>query len=551
MRRSLACVALVVSILASMARADVVTAGTILTLVTLSNTVTSSVPTVATAPTGETLVTWVRGGNPLSTLNVAFFNPAGNLISGPTVITLPGGQSPATTVAAATPTGFAIAYEVFPGGGVTAKDIYLRTFNLTGIEIGSGIVNTLTTLDEGRPSCDGYLNGDFIVAWARKRTGATPSAGIYVRRFSPNALPLDATEVRVDVGGSAVNVGYQDATSVSTWPSGRVCVAWQDGVNGSTLPTQSADGSGNGIFFAILDPGLNLAFGPAVANQITNRDQFEPNVACDDRNVCVIGWCGDTNTTLIDAYVRHFEDTGAPRQVADFNVTSANTTNNQFLMGAVITSNGETAITWMDEGATLTQPGPRPGFARFRQNHTLIESGLVESGGPSNETHSFPRLGSDQFGNLRVAWQVLRTGVAGNDIGLRFRTLNRNMISLGSPVVPNGGATSVFLDSPSDANAAYVVAASLTQGPLFLDTRFIPLGYDFLFDLSVFQGGGGVFFSFLGTLNAAGFTNFPAVVIPPTPPLSGVQVHLAFATGGSNAPSGVNTMSHATTLTIQ
>jgi hypothetical protein len=540
---------LLVSGLASLpARADVVTAGAITNLVATATTITSCAPVVATNPLGRSIIAWTQVQAPSFQVRVAFVDASGALVSGPTTITLPAGQSPGTVTAAATPMGFAIAYEIYPSPLSTTKDIYLQTFNLAGNPTGNTIAHSASATDEGRQSCAGFLNGNFIVAWARKRVGTTPSGGVYVRRFTSTAAPIDPVEVRVD--NAALNVGYQDATGVATWPSGKVVVTWQDGLAGSTIPSQTPDGYGQGILYTVLDANLVPTALNVVATTITANNQFEPNVACDHRNGFVLGWCGDTTPTLVDAYVRRYTDAGAALDATDVNVTPGNTSTNQYLMGVAMTSNGESAATWMDESSTTGQPGPRVGFARYRQDRTLIEAGLVQPGGTAMDSQAFPRVGSDQYGNLLVAYQVATSGPGGNATGLNFRRLRRNMIAFGLPSPPPSGVSTIFLDSPSDANALYVVACSAGLGPLPLDTRHIRLDYDFLFDLSVFQGGGGIFFSFQGMLGPQGTTSFPAVVVPNLPFLSGLTIHYAFATGGSGAPSGVNTVSDTASMTI-
>ena len=114
-----------------------------------------------------------------------------------------------------------------------------------------------------------------------------------------------------------------------------------------------------------------------------------------------------------------------------------------------------------------------------------------------------------------------------------------------------GASFSILLDSPSDGNAPYVLACSAGLGPTPIDTRTLRLDLDILFDLSVFQGGAGIFNNFLGTLGANGTTSAPSVVVPTLPQLSGVTLYFAFATGRTGTPNGINTISDTASITIQ
>lgn len=535
-------------VLAARASGDAVTAGSITTLLAQTTNLLSSVPSVATAPSGESMVTWIVATSaPSFTLRVAFLNRAGVVVSGPTTITLTGTQAPYTATAGASPLGFMLVFEAAASPTSNNTDIFFRTFTLTGLQTGGGQANTLTTLQETRPSCDGFSSGDFAISWVRKSlTPGQATSGVYVRRFGSSGNPVDPAEVRVDT--AAQGFGAHDASGVSTWPSGRIAVVWMDGPSGGAVGAPSPDGHGQAVLARILDFGLQPVGAQFVANSVTALDQFEPVVACDDRNRCVIGWCGDTNIASVDAYVRRFDDNGAPVDAADVNLTPTSSFN-QFLMSVAMTSGGEAAATWMDTGQTPGETGARTSFARLSQQGTVIETRVIEPGAPSAETHSFPRIGSDQNGNLQVAHQV-NAGTGTPTIGVRTRRFSRNQIVLGNLNPPVGGAVSILLDSPSDPSGLYAVACSLGQGPILLDTRAIRLTYDFLFDSSVFQGGYGIFISFQGALSPSGTSNLPAVLIPNLPSLSNTTFYFAFATGAASAPNGINTISDTVSMTV-
>jgi hypothetical protein len=541
---------LLISALAAPAWADPVSAGTLVNLLPINGSVSASRPSVATAPTGETVITWVRTAGFVGPVEVSFLDRAGTLVSGPTTLNM-GNLSAVNVSCAATPTGFMVAFDA-DSGVAGNRDIYYRTYNLTGTETGSGQANTNTNLDESRPACAGRPNGDYIMAWLRTQPfGAPPSSGIFVRRITNTGAAIDPTDVRVD-SPTVLNFGRQDGPAVGWWPSGRIIVGWHDGTfNAAASPSDSPDGHGQGLLYRIFDANLMAATAPLVANATTADDQFEAVIACDDRDRAIIGWCGDISPLRVDAWVRRFDDQGTPLDATDLDLTPTNFSSDQFLMSVAATPSGEWLASWMDGSSTTSQPGPRCGWARLAQDRAMITQGLTESGGPATETHAFPRLSMDAFGNFVTAWQV-ESSTGG--VGVRYRRYNRNMITVSTSTPPRGTAFNLTLDSPSDANNIYLLAASGGTGPTPLDTRIIRLTQDVLLEYVVFGGGsnGPIFFNFTGSLDSFGRATTPAVFVPNQPFLAGVTVYFAFATGGGpQFPSGINTISDTVSVTIQ
>lgn len=544
------------ALFAGPACADPVTAGTIATLLASTANVTNAAPSVSTTPDGESIVAWVATSGATRTLNVTFLDRTGATVSGPTALNL-GGLNPVECDTAATPTGFMVAFDADTAATVGFRDVHFRTFDLTGTQTGSGQANaTLTSLDEARPKCDGNFSGDYAIVWARRGAFfAAPSQGIYARRFDNAGIPIDVTEIRID---DPTNLFFseQDGPNVGLWNSGRLVFAWTDGAFGAAASTtNSPDGHGAGIVARWFDATMAPVTAPTVACDTTTYDQFEALIAVDDRDGCTIGWCGDTLPTLVNAWIRRWDDAGNARDPNDLNITPGNFSSSQFLMGLGMASNGEIVASWHDQTSTTGQPAPRAGWARFDQNRNQYESGLFESGGSANEAHWLPRLDCDQYGNFYAAWQVATLPFnPNNNVQIRGRRYERNMLTFTTNTPAIGGFTSVFIDSPADPNAPYLIGVSGGNGPFFIGSRTVGLTMDDLLTYTTSGGGGQagpIFYNLAGTLDSTGSTSLPGVILPNYPPIQGLTVYFAFATGnGPASVGGINTIGKAQAVTI-
>ncbi|MSR74921.1 MAG: hypothetical protein EXS14_05570 [Planctomycetes bacterium] len=544
-------VVFVLALSASPLFADVVSAGAVQVLLPVNGSIYGITSVVATARDGRSMV--VSSGALLvggTTFNAFFFDRFGQQVATPFVISFPAGQSAYSFDIGVSSSGFMLVYDATPNAAAgNNREVFFRQYSFTGQLLASGQANTLTTLDESRPSCTGLATGGYAITWVR-RPLFTPGAsqGIYLRRFDGMGMAVDTTEVRVDavVG----NFGAQDAPVISAWPAGQMVVVWLDGPSNGSLGQSSPDNFGQAIVARFLSSTLQPASAiNLVVNSITANDQFDPRVDADDRNTCIIGWCGETTPAQVDGYSRRFNSSGLVLDATDTLLTPTNTTS-QYLTSVGMSSNGEGTAVWMDGLSTPGQPAPRNSFARLSQQGTLIESNFVEAGGTVNETHSIPKIGVDEYGNILCAYSVSLFTTTSQPT-LRVRRLARTCITPGSATLPLGGSLSLILSLPSDANRPYVLAASAGQGPLPVDTRLLRLNWDLILNLSVFQGGGGVFYNFIDILGPGGYSSMPAVIVPNLPSLVGLNITFAVATGLTTAPSGVNTFSDNLVLQIQ
>ncbi len=538
---------LVVTSLVTMARADVISLVAFAQLVSQPHTIlTQIVPDVAVAPTGETLIAGceVTPAN-TTTLRLYFRDRAGQQVTA-TTVTSPGSMR--LMRMAAGPTAFMVVWDATGvAGDPTAGGIYFLTYTLTGSQITNLPIqaNSLTNLDEWRPSATGYPNGSggttFAVIWSRHGVASgNPTQGVYVRRFSQGGAALDPVEVRVDT--TLQNNGRQDATVIAGWPDGRLACVWQDGqFNTSAL---SPDGSGVGVLARVLNANLSYRTGQFVVNATTANDQFEPAVSVDLLTTMVVGWCGETSATVTDAYCRRFNDAATPIDPTDINLTPTNNSA-QFLMGIAMSDAGEWTATWQDS-ATPGYLGSRNGFARYAPATPplQVETGLLDPA--SNfQLQNAPRVACDQYGAFQAAW----TADDGTNVALRTVRGTRTNLIVPS-LVPVGQSAPITLDCPAAPGLAFQLGASFTTGPTSIAPRTLNLAIDDLFLLSVLGTAPTVFSGFSGVLDATGRSSAPVVNVPNYPPASGAVIHLAFVALDPAYPLNVRFISDSVPLAI-
>ena len=162
---------------------------------------------------------------------------------------------------------------------------------------------------------------------------------------------------------------------------------------------------------------------------------------------------------------------------------------------------------------------------------------------PPGETVTSYWHQQDAFG-LQVPPGIYHVNGVAFDIGATDIALR----PLGSP--HPGSSRSIELCSPNDGNATYLLGASFSSIagiPLGCGVTF-PLDFDWLLVDSLTNPA--VFPNFIGSLDAAGRSTAPAIVLPPLPVLLGISFDLGFVTVGPATPCGWNRASGATTVTV-
>ncbi len=501
-------------------------------------------PAVASTASGTRMVVWTETQSGTAVLRGRIYDRS-DVALGPAFQVSAGGL-PGTPRVAAGPTGlFAVVWDDAAGQDGTSGAVLARVYTQGGFTPGPPfLVNTLTNLNESRPSVAWSGPSQFAVIWARRAINAGgASQGIWLRRFGASGTPIDAQEIRLD--DPLQNRGGQNAPDLAFWPAGHFVAVWQDGIEG-TVGAASPDGSGIAIlgrwFSAVVLPLAPAA----VLTNTTAFDQFEPAVRTSARNHALVGWCGDVgSTTNVDAFVRRFDDTG---QAAGAETDLTPLPGEQLFMGLALDENGDAADIWVDQAGATLPSGPRASLDRFARDGQNLTPALPAEALPGSASQQVPRIAMDEKGNITAVWQH---GAAPN-LELRLRTFRRNQIVLSGNTAASISAAQqihITLDSPGDAFRPYVLAFTGAIVPAFLlDGRIVesdPL--DPLFQLTLHGLVPQFFPANYGLLDSAGLTGAPAVAIPPVPALAGVVIHALFATGGSG-PSGVESISDPRTI---
>lgn len=545
------------SSLTSVALADGVDRTRIATLLAQSGANTDTRPFVASAPDGLSMVVWMNDpGLATSSINFAILAKDGSTVRPPQVLTIPAGRIVWSANVAATRNEFMIVYDAQPNGATANRDIFFQILDRNGLLRNSGQVNPSNNLDDNLPNADGNEDGEFAIAWRRNdfsqplTGGGFRSIGVFVRVLQAGGTPA-TNETRADL----VSYGLQFGINVGLWKDDLV-VAWHDGANGGApVAGSSPDGWGQGIvarFFSIGGSSLTAVTGEVAVPTDTSWDQFEPIIEVDYNDTCVIGWCGDSTATIVDAYVRRFNKNGTPLDTLNLNLTPGDLVNSQFLMDVGMSANGEAVATWMSQPVTAGEPESRPGYARLDQNGQVFDQGLLQNGGSSNEDMAFVRIGVDEYGNFNAAWRSQSLANGAN--GITTASFRRDMISFQPPTARAGLANLINIDSPSDANRIFVLAASLGDGPIPVGNRTLRIADDFVFQASVYGPSLGVFNGFIGTLDASGRTASPGgpfILLPAIPGLSGITIYFTMVTDGPSSPGGINTIADTYELVIQ
>ncbi|MEZ5977775.1 MAG: hypothetical protein R3F34_06110 [Planctomycetota bacterium] len=119
---------------------------------------------------------------------------------------------------------------------------------------------------------------------------------------------------------------------------------------------------------------------------------------------------------------------------------------------------------------------------------------------------------------------------------------------LGAPYV--GATRHVELCAPGHGGEVYVLvaSASTTTGIALGCGQVFPLDYDALMFQSLYNPA--IFGNFVGTLDANGRTNAPAISVPAQPFLSGFTFQLGYITLDAQAPCGVGALCAPVATTV-
>ena len=248
-------------------------------------------PAVASAPTGEFVVTWASAliGNPFPDLNqvparrfAADGQPAGDEFQVDTSTT---GYDSAPVVAVDSSGNFVVVWvRSEPGGG--PFKIHGRRFDATGAPLGEFVVADATAYGSLQPSITSIGAGEFVVAW---------EAYYYHYAFPEHRRGGEIRARHVSIDGTlgavfAVNSyvpGYQFFPQVGSDTAGNFVIAWTSDSYGGDY---GQDGDDGGIFAQAFAPDGAPLGSEFQVNVFTTGHQNDSAVAATGPGEFVVVW---------------------------------------------------------------------------------------------------------------------------------------------------------------------------------------------------------------------------------------------------------------------
>jgi len=550
MEHTLRTILILATLMAPWALGDGVTRGRKGTLSQTASALLGARSSLATAPDGRVLVSWTEQTPFGMTLWYAVMSPTGHILHQPTQVTGLTGL-PHRVRVAVSGTVFVMVWDEDDPALLQRRKVFFQILDFMGTPQlpQAALANTQLVSSAEEPSVAGFPDGSFALAWIRRLPSPLGnSEGVYLRRFGQGGNPQDTVEVRVDQPASLLF--HQHFTALAAWPSGRLAVAWQDGLVGAAPGTPlAADGEGSAIFARVLLPSLGFTTSQNIlVNSLTAGDQQEPEVSASFFNRCVIGWHGpNADGSSIKVFYRRMNDSGVSLDPADVMVTGS-FPGDQHITGLGMNSSGEFALSWT-QGQAFSSCANGTGVpvrvARFGASGQPL--GIFETeppGTPGSQARA--SLSMDEWGNTCLAYETCTPGSA--FVQLTFRRFTRHMIVFSGRNPAPGETVSLMIDSPSDPNHVFILMASLGFGPIPLGLRNIKLDPDFVLGISLFTTGFGVLNGFQGLLDSQGLSSVPSATIPNNPSLRGLSINFAFMAGGT---THLQTISDTYTLTIR
>ncbi|MCA9094949.1 MAG: cadherin-like domain-containing protein, partial [Planctomycetaceae bacterium] len=241
-------------------------------------------PAVAMNSSGETVIVWtaqIGGGE--TDLFGKRFNQSGEQIGDQfQIISPPGYNERLPSVAMNSDGSFVLAWEDRKFNSETFVNTYrilVQQFDPDGVKVGNEFqVNDTTEFRQSYPTVAMNSSGDFVVTWSR-RFALTGNLHVVARRYSSDGTPL-GDEIPVDSSGQ----GYHLWSQVAMRDDGSFVISWE----GSEAPGSNSDD----VFARRFDPEGNPIGSEFRVNTTTSGEQFNSDIAMDDRGNFVIVWDG-------------------------------------------------------------------------------------------------------------------------------------------------------------------------------------------------------------------------------------------------------------------
>jgi len=194
---------------------------------------------------------------------------------------------------------------------------------------------------------------------------------------------------------------------------------------------------------------------------------------------------------------------------------------------------------YFTEVPTPGQPGSKAGSnATWKWDPGTENLRLIDFGDPEPVDITVSDDGNTIYWTCRSAGVIVKATPSMNSAEV-----------LASGTTRPGDTVALTFRAAGDAGRSYQAATSFGRGPLPIDTRHVPLGFDALFLLSVQNLLGPPVSGYAGRLDRQGEAK-GAIHLPSSGALIGVELYTAFVTIDGSAPSGIRTISSAYRMTI-
>ena len=235
-------------------------------LVNVTTTGVQGLPSVASNPAGNFVVTWSDGtsGNPGSyEVRARRFDASGTPQGGEiSVNTHATGQQAGSSVALDGAGNFVVVWQSGGQDGDGAG-VFQRRFDANGNPLSGDVqINQHTTGDQTRPRIAMNPGGDFVVAWESAQDAQ--AGAVMARRYDNAGSPLGG-EFQVNT----VELDAQYGPDVALDPDGKAIVVWT---------SYAQDGSDGGVYAQRLDASGNKLGPEFSVNAYTNGPQGHPRV---------------------------------------------------------------------------------------------------------------------------------------------------------------------------------------------------------------------------------------------------------------------------------
>jgi len=276
--------------------------------------------------------------------------------------------------------------------------------------------------DQDHPRIAVAGDGDFIVAWVDRRSGA---ADIYVQRFTPDGTPVG---VNRRVNDDTQNA-YQAEPALAVDLSGFYSLVWKDYRNG-VYPFDPD------IFLQRLDSSAsNVGANQILTVELPDSLKETPDIALAPWNGGVVVWADYRNRNW-DIYGQLIDASGN-RTGMNFRVNDDTGVGQQHAPRVAYSTQGWFVVAWYDN-----RLGNDDVFVqRFNASGTRVGSNVRVNSDNGSTRQAFPDVATDAAGHFTVVWVDWRNGLYPANPDIYARKYDTTMIPLTVDAMVNKDGT--------------------------------------------------------------------------------------------------------------